>query len=645
MLMCQILKVLADAEKKVDRILIIKRRNRGKKKPELIALVEDFHKQYHSVHAHCDHLKRESDKRGHDGKVNESYSFHATSLDSEYYSSDDIQINSRSPHIRMAGNMEEELKRAYIEIADLKHQLASKTEEKEVLASDHLAALSNIQEIETINRDEAPKVQISVEGEEITKLMKQIKDNEGSLTSKIEDSMAQVCNLKKEVDFLLAQQCESGGKIACKTNESFDEENIMKQELDSLCSQKAESETLIERKSKEISQYLIQVKTLKEELARKIAAEQIMVEEKKCLQVQMMDLESELDALRKQKNKSEDEVRSNIHEIDQLREEKGHLNARILELEALFRERDLELKETAQIMTLNAEVEVLQQKLDSMKIEKNKLELQIADQQRISKEREESINRSMESNSKLTKRLSLGTNFNYNTLERKMEDLAQEFRKKAEDNIRLLYQRITVAEKIHYENKENYKKLEQENGALEQKLATCEAELRKLRDSMEPDKNASTGLNPVLVNNNKLEDDGNSLSGISNVAAELVSANDCDTGRENGIEQLKSDVNLVVAEMDKENEELKEKVMNLEAKLGEEGEEKLNLLKTVSELENRVGELEKMKREMEETLLGREEEKREAIRQLCLLIDYHRSRCDHLKELISKSTVRCKKNT
>ncbi|XWS61656.1 hypothetical protein CRYUN_Cryun07bG0145000 [Craigia yunnanensis] len=68
-----------------------------------------------------------------------------------------------------------------------------------------------------------------------------------------------------------------------------------------------------------------------------------MVEEKKCLQVQVMDLESELDALCKQKNKSEDEERSNIHEINQLREEKGYLNARILELEALFRDRGLEL--------------------------------------------------------------------------------------------------------------------------------------------------------------------------------------------------------------------------------------------------------------------------------------------------------------
>ncbi|XP_022737222.1 spindle pole body component 110-like [Durio zibethinus] len=470
--------------------------------------------------------------------------------------------------------------------------------------------------------------------------------------------MALVSNPKKEVDCLRAQKCEAVGNIACKSNESFNQENVMKQELDSLRSQKTELEILLERKSKAISQYLIQVKTLKEELARKSAVEQIMVEEKESLQVQVMDLESEVDALCKQKNKLEDELRSNIREINQLREEKGQLNARILELEAVFRERHFELsapqedskskrvKETAQ---MNAEVELQQQKLNSMKMEKSQLELWISDQQRMTKEREESTNKSMESNSKQVRRLSLGNKFNYHVLERKMEDLAQEFRKKVEDNIRLLYQRITVADKRHYENKEIYKitkeRLEQENEALELKLATCEAEFKKLRDKIEAGKDASTALNSVV---NKLEVDGNSSTCISKVADELVSANDCDsTGRENGIEEVKNNVDSLVAEMDKENEEelLREKVLNLEAKLSEEGEAKLKLLKAVSELGNRVGELEEITTEKDETLLGREEEKREAIRQLCLLIDYHRCRSDYLMELISKFTVRIEKKS
>ena len=70
-------------------------------------------------------------------------------------------------------------------------------------------------------------------------------------------------------------------------------------------------------------------------------------------------------------------------------------------------------------MTLNSEVELLQQKLDSMKMGKSQLELQIADHQRIMKEREESTNNSMEPSSKLATRLSLGTNLNFHVLGKK----------------------------------------------------------------------------------------------------------------------------------------------------------------------------------------------------------------------------------
>ncbi|MBA0616102.1 hypothetical protein Godav_016178 [Gossypium davidsonii] len=46
--------------------------------------------------------------------------------------------------------------------------------------------------------------------------------------------------------------------------------------------------------------------------------------------------------------------------------------------------------------------------------------------------------------------------------------------------------------------------------------------------------------------------------------------------------------------------------------------------------------MEKITKEKDEVLLGREEEKRKAIRELCLLIDYHCSRYDRLKEMVSE---------
>ena len=42
---------------------------------------------------------------------------------------------------------------------------------------------------------------------------------------------------------------------------------------------------------------------------------------------------------------------------------------------------------------------------------------------------------------------------------------------------------------------------------------------------------------------------------------------------------------------------------------------------------------------MKETLVGLGEEKREAIRQLCVWIDHHRGRCEYLEEVLSKTVV------
>ncbi|KAL4324775.1 hypothetical protein GQ457_11G024070 [Hibiscus cannabinus] len=839
------------ADTKVEKILkLVKRRNRGKKETELVGLVEDFHKQYQLLYAQYDHLihlKR--------GKVNESCSNHATNSDSEYYSPEDVETNAAAGHHRhscrkRSNDMDDELIKAHKQIADLEHQLASTTKEKEALDLNHRDALRTIQELETTNGD----LRNQVGGTEKRLFALGSAGQEEQLVglkTELEPQHNQRRELEAQVNGMTAELInarETKKEEFSKLNESFDQIKPMKEELDSIRSHNNELEILVQSKSKEISQYLVQVKTLKEELARKSAAEQILVEEKEGLQVQVMDLESEVDALRKEKNKSEDEVKSNILEISHLREEKGKLNARILELETLFRKTgsaysalqedciNKRANETAAQMKV--EVDRLQPKLDSMK-------LQNADTQRTTEVKNKSTNKCMPPKTKLVRRLSLGSNFNFHCLERKMEDLAIEFRKKVDDSIRLLYQRVKVVERIQHENTELYtskkRGLEQEiealkqevatieaeydalrqelvmfdagnealkqevdmleagNEALKQEVATLEAALKKLRDIMESEKNTTVGLNSMV---DKIEDERNFLTPIS-----IVTDEEC----ENRVEEVKSNVDVLAAEMHKENEEelLRERVMNLEAKLSEEAEEKLKVLKAMkeveekmremqkenekllreevmllearlsaegeeklkvlkamceveekmremqkenekllrekvmnfeaklseeeeekqkvlkamsrveekmremqkenekvlrekvmnfeaklseeaeeklkvlkamsrveekmremqkenekvlmeevmkfeaklgeekeerwkamSELENRVRELEKMNKEKEETLLAREEEKREAIRQLCLLIDYHRTCCDHLKQSISTLTVR-----
>ncbi|KAG4187460.1 hypothetical protein ERO13_A08G099784v2 [Gossypium hirsutum] len=699
----------ADVDKKVERILkLIKRRNRGKKDQELVGLVEDFHKQYQLLYAQYDHLIRQPGKQAREGNGNGngSCSYHASSSDSEYYSSEDVEINTalsnnRSSFRRTATNMGEELKKAYAEVADLKHQLASRKKEKEALDSDHRAALSKIQETETMNADlrnemdgleerlfalgTVPKGQVA---EHLAGLITELESHhkkKSGLEAELCGKLAELEQQRETNKALLVHISEEG--VAERMEQIKDNENnltskiedSMARELESVRSRNTELEMVLERKSTEVSQYLIQVKTLKEELARKSDVEQIMAEEKEALQVQVMDLESEVDALRKQKNKPEDEVKSKLGEINHLREEKGQLNARILELETLYRERSLEedrkCKRANETAKMKAEVNLLQPKLDSLKAEQSSLECQITNQQTTTKEKDN--NKSMPLKTRLVRRLSLGniTNLNYHNLERKMEDLAVEFGKKIDDGIRLLYQRIKIAERIQHENTQIFKltteRLQQEietlyldNEALQQRVGTIDYELRTLRDTMEAEKAAMAGLNAMM---DKLEDERNYLT--PNVTDEGVSVID-------ECEQAKSNVEILVAEMQKENEEelLREKVMSLEAKLSEEGEEKLKMLKEMRELEQKMremheenellrervmnlkaklseegeemlkalkamSELEKLSKEKDEILSDREEEKREAIRQLCLLIDYHRTCSDHLKKSISTVTL------
>ncbi|XP_016676222.1 COP1-interactive protein 1 [Gossypium hirsutum] len=153
-------------------------------------------------------------------------------------------------------------------------------------------------------------------------------------------------------------------------------------------------------------------------------------------------------------------------------------------------------------------------------------------------------------------------------------------------------------------------RLEHENGHLKEKLATCEVELRKSRDSMEAGKNSWTESISRLEHEN-----GELKEKLASCEAELRELRDSMNASKNAMNESNS-------KLMQENGELGEK-LSCEGKLSEE-EEKVKLLKAIADLLSRIGEMEKITKEKDEALLGREEEKRKAIRGLCLLIDYHR---------------------
>ncbi|KAK8709335.1 hypothetical protein V6N13_060352 [Hibiscus sabdariffa] len=173
--------------------------------------------------------------------------------------------------------------------------------------------------------------------------------------------------------------------------------------------------------------------------------------------------------------------------------------------------------------------------------------------------------------------------------------------------------------------------LEHANRELKEKLATCEAELSNLRDTMEAGKNA--WMNQFHW---RMEIPGPAFQ-MSKTSLFLPMTSI------QGRIMKPTNEDAMLAEVGKENELLKEKVSSLEAKLSEEGKETLKLLKTIAELETQVKAFEKITKEKDEALSGRKEEV--AIRELCQLIDHHRSHYDQLREMISNNTGRTKKKT
>ena len=103
--------------------------------------------------------------------------------------------------------------------------------------------------------------------------------------------------------------------------------------------------------------------------------------------------------------------------------------------------------------------------------------------------------------------------------------------------------------------------------------------------------------------------------------------------------ELEIATNWVVT-VKREKEELEKKVEILAGEVSKEQGEKERLMREKSEVLKKVEVLESKLVLKEEEIVGREEEKREAIRQLCLWIDHQHNYCDDLKQMILKISKR-----
>ncbi|OIW09930.1 hypothetical protein TanjilG_32079 [Lupinus angustifolius] len=686
--MTKIMKLIQNEEQSKE----VRNLTHSREETELVGLIEDLYNHYQSLYAMYDGLYGELGKlvsRRRSRRLSMSFS----DSDSEYFSPEEVEGNNLRSETYEVLNSE-----ASNEAKKFEEKLTSNMKEIE-----NLSQQKRNLELQVENQAQEVK-QLSEKNEELELLLKEkysavsilrakLKNNENQANSNIEELMAQINKLELDAKYLQTQKDEMEEKCKCDENESLAQRkdlmnqlNVMQQNLDSICKQNKELEALMEKKREETSQYSIQIENLKENLAEMSSVEQIRLEEKETFLARIKDLELELETRTNEKNEGEEQLRDITYEIKQLEDENKALQDRNNELKgamiqssddisAFLKEHDGDKNGASmQIMDLKQEVNVLRLELDWLHEQKNKLEQQ---NERSVKEHAESLAKMENLNLKLSSQIAdqaatierisaehkqekiLSNKFKLNrqSIERKIEELAQEFRRKMEDNIRLLHQRIHVAEQLNNENKNSCKmtkqRYEQENKLLGEKVTSYEEELRMLKMSathspVSPqnrflDLEALHGLELFVQKGfdfatDKVDEHKDYvMSSVSKMMSEVMFMKDWIKRRNDEMKKLMENANgLNMLLNSKEEQELllREKVWELEAKVSKEGGDKLNLAKAVSQLEKKVVKLEKNLKEKDEELISLGEKKREAIRQLCFMVDFHRDRCSYLRNLV-----------
>ncbi|MED6170126.1 hypothetical protein PIB30_027858 [Stylosanthes scabra] len=674
------------------------KRNRNpklvRKEAELVGVIEDLNSQYQSLIQLCDYFNREfvralSRRRSRKGTGS------ATDSESEYFSPEELENYTKFSLDDVLKNdeakeYEEQLNSHMKEIESLK-----KVEEE--LSTNNSRLHDRVLELESMLKEEKGAVSV---------LEEKLKSNENQANSNIEALMTQVENLNLELKTLRAQKDEreeeikgEKDKAITQMKELMEKLNSMQEELDSLGTQNKELDDQVRNEREQLLQYLIQLEDLNKILAETSLDKQRLMDDKEQFLARIKDLEAELEAENMQKNALEVQLRDRSYDMKLVEEENRTLLDRNNELKKAMHQSGEELtalmrvpqttQDTASMeaMALKAEMNILRIEMDNLYAQRSKLEQQvernlkeyeenlgnlssklsnqIAEQEKTIKEQAETIERINEEH-KQTK-ITLNKNkLSRQTAERKMDELAAEFRRKMEDNIRLLHRRIHVAEQMNIENKNHFKifskRYEEENKMLGEKIASYEEELKVPKFDTAPLGGEQHAL--VLEALNELEmvtmkrldsivwdveeQKKYVVSRVFKMIGEVQYGKEWIKKRNCEWEETRNNAECLKALLNSKEEQeflLREKVWKLEAKVSKEAGEKLNLMNAVSQLEKKVARLENVLKEKQEDLVSLGEKKREAIKQLCFVVEFHRERCTDLRDLVIKMGANNNTNT
>ncbi|CAN6864851.1 unnamed protein product, partial [Brassica oleracea] len=623
-----------EVEKKVSRLLkFLQNKNKIPRdsKRELLAIATDLQEHCQSLYSSIDDFQQDLDPTRSGGR---------SKVQSRVASSEDIEnLVEQGSKLEALRNEAEEKEHALaLRVKELERELGEAKAEcdrrKGDLEEEIEMKASESKQLGEMNKGlrsqiSGLKLVLKETGDEISTLVNKFGKSELGLTSRIEDLKCQLRNLEQEIGFLRERNAELTGSFQVKRVEDKERVNGL---MDQVSSLKHELESLRNKEVEQVTEKDMQGRSVEQETdeERNKLNEEIdnLREENKELHTRITDLESS-QMEREIKNTDENEDKSKKLDAELSHQKKlakeqddviNRLSEKIKDQERLVKE---------QKETIDRFSEDLKQQDDVIR----RLSAKIKDQERLVKEQKETIDKFSE-DLKQSKRWSLGSSrdskLNPNAIEKKMEEIAEDFRMKIEDHIRILYRRIHVAEQIHLESKNEYIKIRdivQENKETRESLLFYQTHFKRIKDTWEKGYTRST---------KKLEEAEEHTGRVARLAKEIDSAKIWVCEKKSELETLAAKLECGEAQ----ETLLKEKLSKLEKKLAEEGTEKLSLAKVVTKFEARIKELEINVKGREIELLSLGEEKREAIRQLCVLVDYQRDRYDDLKKSVLKVSLK-----
>ncbi|KAI3954981.1 hypothetical protein MKW98_004984 [Papaver atlanticum] len=472
----------------------------------------------------------------------------------------------------------------------------------------------------------------------------------------VEGLKIQVSSLQVEVDSLSSQknELEEQGKAMSHEYQQLRAENS------DLLLLKSSMEEKITNLNNLLEEMKVKEENLCDQLTKledgnNVAAAEIssLVEVVEGLKIQVSTLQLEVDSLSSQKCDLEELVKIRTNESEQLRAENSELHAKQTALQEEVSALNQELKEkeessSGKVDALMDQVKNLQEELTTCKIALERAEENLSELQarlQISDKEKANISEVTESKTAMIE-----------MLQKRQQDLLSNITKLQEEKgdfevkLHLSNRRLVVAEKTLSEKEATYEKAEkdylQERKSLEERVVLLTNEISSARSDLKETKDcihkAVNAFNELEVSvQSSMVDQASNENRISKFTEELQDAKIWATGMNKVKDTLQKKMTALSEELKEKKEKessLRQKVEKLELMINEEHQEKENL-------STKVEVLEKNQKEMKEMMSFRDEEKREAIRQLCLWCDYRNEQCDRLKEIASKILQRHQRTT